>query len=536
MRDLDAPVVGEEFRADWEALQRLAVEDPTSPQIPVHADRLLHADAPLGVRLGAWLAKARQAYAVGDDAGAVIAADQGFAAFGPGQETPNVVVDLAIVRVRALVRGGDPARAVAELESPRIRDEAGLHASELSGLLAVALDRNAESTRAFVAMATWREQVPEDSASAAYVESRLRALQASFDPAELQKAAAAMPRSAARQCVLLGLGQLDEAWLSPWLGACGTASTELGVLLPRSGPLSALADGQLAAVSIALPLLLPEPSAMVVRWHDSGSTPAEAKDAARRLIQAGVRTVIGPVGAENVHAVAEQMGSRVRLIVPGESVPGAQGVAPSLETRVAQLVERARRQGASRFVVAAPANGYGRRAVEAVRGRLSGAAAKGLLVQTYDPSTTSFSPMLAPILPALTRNAALIVPDHISRVELIVRQLARLGQPPRTDASEAGVLVFSTAEGLSEASLAQGHEVLDGLWVAPAASWIGEAADFARAFRERQGEPPSDQALLVFFALRRALQETPGEGAKALRIAGGQLVSERSSQATPSPH
>jgi ABC-type branched-subunit amino acid transport system substrate-binding protein len=154
-----------------------------------------------------------------------------------------------------------------------------------------------------------------------------------------------------------------------------------------------------------------------------------------------------------------------------------------------------------------------------------------MIVQTYSPDTTSFAPILAPIMPALKKGAALLVPDHLSRVELLVRQLARAGRVPSVDGSD-GALVLSTAEGASPAALKPGSEVLEGLWLAPAAAETAEAQAFVQAYTAGQGEPPGDQALLVFQALRRAVGGSGDVAVRPtlMRVHRGKLVAVHASQ------
>jgi ABC-type branched-subunit amino acid transport system substrate-binding protein len=123
------------------------------------------------------------------------------------------------------------------------------------------------------------------------------------------------------------------------------------------------------------------------------------------------------------------------------------------------------------------------------------------------------------MLPALHRGAALLIPDHISRVELLVRQLARSGKPPT---AADGPLVLSTVEGTQAESLGPGHEVLTGLWVAPVAAESAATRRFVEAYTEAQGEPPGDQALLVYYALQQALTGAVVDAKAVLRIEAGQ--------------
>jgi hypothetical protein len=121
--------------------------------------------------------------------------------------------------------------------------------------------------------------------------------------------------------------------------------------------------------------------------------------------------------------------------------------------------------------------------------------------------------------PALGKDGALIVVDHVGRLELIVRQLARRAT------EGGGPLVLSTAEGLQPTVVSDKHKVLEGVVIAPAAAVTEAAVEFAAAYERRTAEAPGDQALLVFYALRRALHGGQGEpDPTLLRISGGQLV------------
>jgi hypothetical protein len=98
-----------------------------------------------------------------------------------------------------------------------------------------------------------------------------------------------------------------------------------------------------------------------------------------------------------------------------------------------------------------------------------------------------------------------------------------------------GLVVLTTAEGLAPATLTAGRDVLEGVWVAPAAARGPEAAEFEAAFTRLQGEPPGDQGLLVFYALQQAITGQPGPGAgrtTVTRVQGGLLVVD-SSQGDP---
>ena len=518
-RDLQSQDVSPAYREQWDKLQAARQRDPADPEVLEAAEALLARDPPLPVRLSAMQALVEYAYATGDDATAVIRADEALSLveFDP-RRPPKVAVMLTLARVRALARGGDPARAVVALQDPVLNAREGLTVSERHGLLAVASQRNADLLQAIVSFAQWRESLPDTEPAAAYAEDRILALSLGFDGKQIAQQAEGLEPSPARACLMARADPRSNApgaSAPAWVQRCHRGAHRIGVLLPRTGPLSALADTQLAAASVAIDVLEIERG---VAFRDAGSTPQQAVAAARALVADGADVLVGPVGPSNVRAVARGLGGRVAMVVPGESVGTAAGVAPTLESRIAALVRRAKALDAKRVVVAAPENSYGDRAVKAIKAKVQGKFDKALIIQRYPPKTTSFAPTLAPLLPALTKGAVLMVPDHVARVELLVRQLARSG-------SNAAV-VMTTAEGAGPDAFGRGHEVMDGLWVAPAAAEGAATRAFVRAYGEAQNEPPGDQALLVFYALRRALlgEAAGGAAAAVVRVEDGRLV------------
>lgn len=517
-------------RAAWDQLQAAVQADPAGSAVVETADALLGMQPPIEIELAAQQAKAEHAYLNRLDPEAVLIVDQALSGIRVDPDDPApVIVELARVRARAMVRGGDPARAVVALEDPVLSVPGALDPVERFGLRAVALDRNAQFADAVAAYARWRAQVAEHDPAAVFAEQRIAVLGRTVDPAELVARLEAIPNAHARQCVAAKARRADPASDAPaWVGRCGGGANRVGVLLPRTGPLSALADVQLAAASVAIPLLLQELDHPVeVLWRDAGSSAGSATAAARALVAAGADVLVGPIGQKHVRAVAAGLGENIPVVVPGEGSGRALGVAPTLEARIDALLQQARALGARRFVLAAPSNTYGDRAVAAVQERLEQSERKTLIIQRYEPGTTSFAPIVAPLLPALRSQAALLIPDHVARVELFVRQLARSGSPPAVDGRE-GALVLSTAEGASPAALGSGHEVMEGLWLAPTAYQTDDADAFVRAYAQHQGTEPGDQALLVYRALRAAILGAAPARAMALAVQGGRLVQDPS--------
>lgn len=513
------------FAEDWDALQRAIAVDPGSAEVAAAADRLLARGPALDLRLWAIAAKAEHAYRGGDDGRAIDMVDQAMGAAEGKDDAPiDALSVLARVRVRALVRSGDPARGLVALDEPALARDGILDDDERVSLRAVGLDRAGRHPEALAAYLAWRSRL-ETGAAAAYAESRVLALSSTLGLAAVGEVKGKLD-GAARACldVMTGAAVPDDA--ADWVVRCRAPGRRIGLLLPRTGPLSALADAQLAAAVAAAEVLAREEPAMgELLWQDSGSDAKSAADGAAILVAEGASVIVGPIGADNVRAAAKRVGKSATVHVPGESVGEATGSAPSLEARVNALVDVAVSQRADRIVVLVPDNGYGKRVSAAAKSRASAKNASASIV-VYPTTTTSFAPVLDPVVPSLGGKTAVLVGDQIQRTELLVRQLARDGKGPSAGKNAKGTIVLATAEGMSDVQAAAGHDVLGGLWVAPAAAPTADTRAFTDAYQRVQGEPPSDQALLVFRALQRAAKggvptATPVHVA---RVEGGRLV------------
>ena len=116
--------------------------------------------------------------------------------------------------------------------------------------------------------------------------------------------------------------------------------------------------------------------------------------------------------------------------------------------------------------------------------------------------------------------------EACARMELLLRQLAREGLTAAGGNNTATAMIMTTAEALSLAELEEHRNVLEGVWMAPVA-WPDAATEaFAAAYRTHEGEPPGDQALLVFRAFARAWQGGAGEpfSATVVRVQRGRIV------------
>jgi len=482
-------------------------------------------DASVEERTGALLVHSEQAYSDGDDATAIAAAEAGLAeAQAQGPELAAQATALQVVRVRALVRGGPPDAALSALQ----RLPAGaVPEDQLRGMKAIVLDRKGDREDAIVAHAQWREALRAGTPDASYAEQRFEVLAAELTRARLRALARSLGEGDAAACLATRAGDAVPSGSPSWVRGCRRPPLRVAVLLPRSGRYAALADTHLAAVSAALAVLARRSGRPLrVLWRDSASSPERARAQAQALLDAGAQVIVGPVGPDSVRATVDAVADRIPIVVPGE---GPLGVAPDLEGRVAALVEHARRQGAAGAVVLAPDSSYGRRATAGVVAALERHGSKPLKIITYSPSTTSFAKVLDPVLPALGKGAALLCPDRLTRVELVVRQLKRKGLGPAS-----GTMVLTTGEGVGPSSLAAAGRALEGVWIAPVAAPSAGTRQFQLAYATREGQEPDDQALLLWHALARAV--AGGSGGRPqpvlLRVEGGRLV-EKPRTASP---
>lgn len=502
--DVDTAALEPALADAWTRLQAAWKDAPESERVPSIADEILEQNPPPGLAREALHAKAAHAYLHGQDVDAAALAQRGLT-WEPKAATPGELErSLTQLRLRALARGGDPQVALQELDDPQTPARTGLQPGPLAGIRAVALERDAAFAPALTAYTMWRATLADDSAAALYADTRILALGRTLPKPAIQEEAAGLDPGPARRCLeaLGGVGKPgdDDA---AWVKACAGPAPRVGVLLPRTGPLSAFADAQLAAASVSA-VSLSEASVGGFLWRDAGSSKSSAASAARALVDEGATVIVGPIGASNVRAVHDAVGNRVPVVVPGEAVSGAVGVAPSLEDRIDGLVRLARARGARQIMVLTPDNGYGRRALKAIEASVGKKAKDDLVVQTYPVNTTSFQPLITPLLGGLRAGGAVIVPDHVTRLESVVRQMIRLDRSPSADGSE-GVMVLSTAEGVSQTQLIDDRKVLSEVWIAPTAWTSDGTADFEQAFLDAEGHPPGDQELLVFRAFERAL-------------------------------
>ncbi|PRP99030.1 ABC transporter substrate-binding protein [Enhygromyxa salina] len=528
---VDPGAVPAQMRAEWQALVDAQAGDPGSTAVEQAADALLEREPPPELRATALLAKAERQYLVGSDSQAIALADEAVALLAASEAPPKSKsgsqLRTAVHRVLALAltRGGDPARALAELDE--LEASGSIERVELRGARAVALDRAGDTAGALAAFVGWRELVADEAPEAGYAQERIAALVQHLDRASILTLAKAAPGPDAADCLRATLGSDPGDQAPAWVRACQPLPDRVGILLPRTGKLSALADAQLAA-AVAAVTVLGRARPVSVLWRDSGSSADTARAGADRLVADGAEVIIGPVGATNVRAAISAVGDD-RFLLPGESTANARGVAPTLEQRTLALINFARGRGAREILVLIPDNGYGGR-VNAVEKLVEKNSLNSLKFIMYPSSTTSFAPIVSPLVPQLEQGAAILIADALPRTELIVRQLRRAHlrvAGGTVDREGAEVLVLGTGEGLAPDAIGAKHESLDGVILAPVAHPDADSRAFEAEYQRQQQRRPDDQALLVWRAMSAAwsgasatLEPTPD----LVRIQGSAVV------------
>jgi ABC-type branched-subunit amino acid transport system substrate-binding protein len=531
---VDPTEVPENLRDEWQALESAKQADRSSEAVDTAADALLERKPPPALVASALQAKAERQYMLGNDAEAIALADEALATLAaaaadsaskPGKAQSELSGAISRVLALALTRGGDPTRAIAQLDGLETWD--GMDALELRGARAVALDRKGDTAGALAAFVSWRELLQPDSPDAGYAEERIAALVGHLDRATIESLAAAAPGPDAADCLRATLG-IDPGDQAPaWVSACRPLPARIGILLPRTGKLAALADAQLAAAVAAVTVLGRERPVSVM-WRDSGSTPDTARVGADRLVADGAEVIIGPVGATNVRAALAAVGDD-RFVLPGESTNGAVGIAPTLEQRTVALIDHALAAGATQVIVLVPDNGYGTR-VQKARDLLEPSKSKSLKIITYPASTTSFAPILQPLYDSLRGGAAVLVGDALPRTEMIVRQMRRdqlRVTGGKVDKEGTEVTVLALGEGLAPDAIGPKHESLDGVILAPVASPNAASRAFEDEYFAQQRARPDDQALLVWRALEAAwsgASSTLEPKPELVRVQGSNLV------------
>ena len=163
----------------------------------------------------------------------------------------------------------------------------------------------------------------------------------------------------------------------------------VGLLVPLSGPHRGVGEALLNASELALFDIADDNFELLI--GDTGGTPEGARAAARRLMDQGVRLLLGPLFATSVESVAEEARfRRVPIIAFSNNLsvasPGVfiMGIPP--ETQVERIVSFAINQELYRFAVLAPDTAYGNAALGALQDIVFQYGGELVRVGLYDPT------------------------------------------------------------------------------------------------------------------------------------------------------
>ena len=175
----------------------------------------------------------------------------------------------------------------------------------------------------------------------------------------------------------------------------GVVPVRVGVILPFSSPNAAtraLAGSMMKAAALAM--YDSQNKNILLISADEGSTPADAAEAAKKLLADGAEVIVGPLFGPSVAAVtplAQEKGVPVLAFSTERSVAGHGAYLLSFlpQNEVKRVVLYAASQGRSKFAALLPQSPYGdvaetsfKEAVETARGNL-------VAVQRFAPSTNA---------------------------------------------------------------------------------------------------------------------------------------------------
>jgi branched-chain amino acid transport system substrate-binding protein len=240
---------------------------------------------------------------------------------------------------------------------------------------------------------------------------------------------------------------LAVALLIPVLSGCEVTGERpedaqrltVGLLLPLSGEHAALGHSMLDAAQLALQKHRGTQIALLPQ--DTKGTPAGARQAARSVLEAGARLLIGPVFRGNVNAVvplARQ--ADVELITfSNDRTVSEEGVfvfGLDPEQKISRLGELAGERGLERVALFAPDTAYSRLILELIRREESAGRLAVADVILYPPRT-SF-PAMAPLVADLRRNwednsapDMLLLPMDGHYLAAVAQMFRSAGGPPQ---------------------------------------------------------------------------------------------------------
>ncbi len=271
----------------------------------------------------------------------------------------------------------------------------------------------------------------------------------------------------------------------------------VGVILPFSNAsvaTRALAGAMMKAAQLAL-YDSGSPD-IVLMTADDSTKPAEAADAARRLLDQGAEVLIGPLFAQSVTAVApvaRDRGVPVIAFSTDRSVAGDGVYLLSFqpETEVHRVVAFAVSQGRKNIAALIPATAYGKVSETAFREAVTAGGGKIATVEHFS-STANVTEQANAI--AKTASDAVFVPQGGAALRTIAVSLKAGGVNP------ANVKLLGT--GLwDDPAMSKEESLQDGWFAAPAPN---ADTGFVGKYREAFGAAPPQLAALAYDAVSLA--------------------------------
>jgi len=295
---------------------------------------------------------------------------------------------------------------------------------------------------------------------------------------------------------------------APPIGAAPVARAAM--LLPMSGPQAPLGQALLNAGTMGL--FDEAPGGVEFAPRDTGGTPGGAAAAARAAIGEGARILVGPLTSTEAAAVAPVAAAAGVPVLAftndaQRSGPSAWVLGVTPQQQVRRVVAAAARNGAQRFVLAAPNNEFGRALASALREATSDLGLPSPTIALHPPSADP-AMAAAAARTAAPQADALLLGEGGNRARRFAA--AYLGETASADpaAMEGGARprLLGTALWLTDTSL-RGEPALAGAWFpGPDAN---ARARFEGRYRDLFQQPPPriaaaayDAAALAARALR----------------------------------
>jgi branched-chain amino acid transport system substrate-binding protein len=282
------------------------------------------------------------------------------------------------------------------------------------------------------------------------------------------------------------------------------AKVRVALLVPLTGPSSALGQGMLDAAIMALYDI--GGSQVELMPHDTGATPQSAADAAQAAVKDGVRLIIGPLLAADVEAakpIAQAAGIPVLAFSTTRGLAGNGTYLLSFQPQqeIARIVAYAHSKGVNRFAVFAPRTPYGSLATDALQQAVIANQSTLDYQGDYEPNLNALNDAAKRFANKGHQYDAILLPDGGARVKNLAPLLAYYDVDPDK--------IHFLGTGLwDDPTLGTESTLVNGWYAAPAPE---QRADFDRRFRDAEGHAPPRLATLAYdaTALAAVLAKNP---------------------------